>query len=57
MHFIFFSIFEMFLYYEIMKPIYDSANFCKRLTESEHKNADNTPFRLYLRVDSYGHFF
>lgn len=36
----------MFLYYEIVKPIYDSANLCKSLTESEHKNADNIPFIL-----------
>jgi len=44
--FCFFTIFKMFLYYQIIKPVYDSAILCKRLTESEHKNADNIPFRL-----------
>lgn len=43
--FYFFSIFKTFLYYEIIKPIYDSANLCKRLTESEHKM--QITFHLY----------
>lgn len=38
--------FTVFLYYEIVKPIYSYANLCKRLTELEHKNAGNIPFRL-----------
>lgn len=41
--FLFFYLFKKFLYYKVMKLIYDFAELCKRLYKSEHKNTTFLP--------------